>query len=262
MLLVIDIGNTNTVVGIFENEKLLFDFRLGTVQGKTSDELRVNLNEFLHLNNLKKEDIEDVILASVVPNLIYSWQSAVKKFFGKKPLVVGEGTKTGMEIKCENPKEVGADRIVNAVAAYEKYKGPLIVVDLGTATTFDVINEKGQYLGGPIAPGIKISAEALFLRTAKLPKIELHTPKRAIEKNTPESMNSGIVYGYIGLIDGIIKKVIEELEEKGEDIVKLNIVSTGGYSYLLAKSSEYINIVDRDITLEGLRIIYDRTVKK
>ena len=167
-----------------------------------------------------------------------------------------------MEIKYDNPKEVGSDRIVNSVAAYNKYGGPLIVVDLGTATTFDVINSKGQYLGGTIAPGIKISSEALFLKTAKLPKIELQIPEKAIEKNTPASMNAGIVYGYIGLLDYIIDKIKEELEEQGEDINKLNVISTGGYSSLLANSTKNINIVDRDITLEGLKLIYERTIKK
>lgn len=262
MLLVVDIGNTNTVIGVFRKHNLLFDFRIGTDPMRTSDELLVTINELLQINKISKEDIEDIIIASVVPNLVYSWQSASMKFFGKKPLVVGEGTKTGMNIKVDNPKEVGADRIVNAVAAYEKYKSPMIVVDLGTATTFDVINSAGDYIGGPIAPGIKISSEALFMRTAKLPKIELHPPKRAIEKNTSENMNSGIVYGYIGLIDNIIEKMIEELKEMGEDLNDLKIISTGGYSYLLANASKYIEIVDRDITLEGLRIIYERTIKK
>lgn len=262
MLLVIDIGNTNTVLGVFKGDDLLFDFRIGSNNNITSDELRVNINELLLLNKINKHDIKDVIISSVVPNLIYTWESAIKKFFGKKALVVGEGTKSGMEIKYDNPKEVGSDRIVNSVAAYNKYGGPLIVVDLGTATTFDVINSKGQYLGGTIAPGIKISSEALFLKTAKLPKIELQIPEKAIEKNTPASMNAGIVYGYIGLLDYIIDKIKEELEEQGEDINKLNVISTGGYSSLLANSTKNINIVDRDITLEGLKLIYERTIKK
>ncbi|MCI5840194.1 MAG: type III pantothenate kinase [Peptoniphilaceae bacterium] len=261
MLLVIDIGNTNTTLGFIKGKEIVFEFRVGTNENRTSDELTATLNEITSINDLSRKDVNDAIIASVVPNLVYPWTSAIKKYFKIKALVVGEGTKTKIPIKIENPKSLGADRIVNAVGAIRKYGYPVIVVDLGTATTFDVVNSNGEYIGGSIAPGIQITSDALFTRTAKLPTIELRKPERAIAKNTPEAMNSGIVYGYVGLIDAIIKQILEELKQMGEDVENIPIISTGGYSSLLTTSSKYINTIDRNLTLNGLRIIYENTTK-
>lgn len=263
MLLVVDVGNTNTVIGVYNKKKLKTRFRITTNQIATSDELVQTLYNILAIHKIDKDNIEDTIISSVAPDVLYSWQSANRKFFGREAMIVGIGTKTGIDIKYDNPREVGTDRIVDAVAAYELYGGPTIVVDLGTASTFDVVNKNGQYLGGSIAPGLKTSLDALISRTAQLPRIELHDPKTAIAKNTIESINAGMVYGYIGLIDGIIEELIKEvieLENVSEEDIK--IVSTGGYSELLASESRYIEIVENDLTLEGLRLIYERTIKK
>ena len=263
MLLVVDVGNTNTVIGVYNKKKLKTKFRITTNQIVTSDEIVQILYNFLAIHRIDKDNIEDTIISSVAPDVLYSWQSANRKFFGREAMIVGIGTKTGIDIKYDNPREVGADRVVDAVAAYEMYGGPTIVVDLGTASTFDVVNKHGQYLGGSIAPGLKTSLDALIDRTAQLPRIELHDPSSAIAKNTSESINAGMVFGYIGLIDGIIEQLIKEIIKK-ENITKeeINIVSTGGYSELLASESRYIEIVENDLTLEGLRLIYERTIKK
>lgn len=258
MLLVVDIGNSNTVIGIYDKDDLIVRFRMRTLV-QTSDELVLSLREITKLNHLSKEDIEDAIISSVVPNVLYTRQSAIRKYYGREAYIVGSGTKTGINIKYDNPRAVGADRIVNSVAAFEKYGGPTVVIDMGTAITFDVINKEGDYLGGSIAPGVNISADALFKGTAQLPKIELHTPSRAIAKNTPESINAGIVFGYIGLIDIITERIIEELKVEDPSIEYVNVISTGGYSRLFAETSKYIDQVDKDLTLEGLKLIYERT---
>lgn len=263
MLLVVDVGNTNTVIGVYNDKELKTRFRITTNLIATSDEIVQTLYNILAIHKIARDMIEATIISSVAPDVLYSWQSANWKFFGREAMIVGIGTKTGIDIKYDNPREVGADRVVDAVAAYDLYGGPTIVVDLGTASTFDVVNKKGQYLGGSIAPGLKTSLDALISRTSQLPRIELHDPKSAIAKNTIESINAGMVYGYIGLIDGIIKQLIDEvvrIEKVSEDDIK--IVSTGGYSELLAAESRYIEIVENDLTLEGLRLIYERTIKK
>lgn len=255
MLLVIDVGNTNIVLGVYDGEKLINDWRVATNKDKTSDEYGLVIEQIFNYHGLKTSDIDAVIISSVVPPLMYTLQAVSKKYFKCDPYIVGPGIKTGMNIKYDNPKEVGADRIVNAVAAYEQYGGPIIVVDFGTAITFCAISKSGEYLGGAIAPGIKISSEALFMRTAKLPKVEIVKPDRVICKNTVSSIQAGLIYGYVGLVDNIIAKMKEELSEEGE--VK-TVVATGGLASLISSESKYINRIDKLLTLEGLRIIYDR----
>jgi len=253
MILVFDVGNTNIVLGVYQDKKLLHDWRISTDKDKTSDEYGLLINQLFEYNKLKIEEIDAVVISSVVPTIMYSLQAMIIKYFNKEPLIIGPGIKTGMNIKYDNPKELGADRIVNAVAAYEKYGGPLIIVDFGTATTFCAISEEGDYIGGIISPGIKISSEALFLRTAKLPKVELVKPKNVINKNTIKSMQSGIVYGYIGLVDHIVNKMKLEIPGKVKEVV-----ATGGLSTLIASESTTITVVDKLLTLEGLRIIYEK----
>lgn len=253
MILVFDVGNTNIVLGVYREEELIACWRISTDRNKSSDEYGIILKQLFEYEGLKLEDIQAVVISSVVPPLMYSLQHAINKYCKVSPLIVGPGIKTGINIKYDNPKEVGADRIVNAVAAYEKYGGPVIVVDFGTATTFCAISEKGEYLGGTIAPGIKISSEALFDKASKLPRVELIKPGRVICKNTVNSMQAGIIYGYVGLVDHIVRCAKKEL---GWD--KAKVIATGGLARLIASESETIDEVDRLLTLEGLRIIYQR----
>ncbi len=253
MILVCDVGNTNTVLGVFHGEKLLKDWRISTNKDKTSDEYGIIIDQLFKYNGLRTEDIEGVIISSVVPNLMHTLQAMSIKYLNKEALIVGPGIKTGMNIKYDNPKEVGADRIVNAIAAYEKYGGPLIIVDFGTATTFCAISKEGEYEGGIISPGVIISSEALFQRTAKLPKIELVKPERVINKNTVGSLQSGIIYGYVGLVDYIVKRMKDEMGGEVKDVI-----ATGGLSTLIASESETITKIDKLLTLEGLRMIYEK----
>lgn len=253
MILVCDVGNTNIVLGVFQGEKLLKDWRISTDKNKSSDEYGLIIDQLFKYNGLKIEDVEGVIISSVVPNLMYSLQAMSIKYLNKEPLIVGPGIKTGVNIKYDNPKEVGADRIVNAVAAYEKYGGPIIIVDFGTATTFCAISKDGEYEGGTIAPGIIISSEALFQRTAKLPKVELIKPEKVISKNTVRGLQSGIIYGYVGLVDYLVRRMLEEMNGEVKDVI-----ATGGLSTLIASESETITKIDKLLTLEGLRIIYEK----
>ncbi|HEY8363348.1 MAG TPA: type III pantothenate kinase [Tissierellaceae bacterium] len=255
LLLVIDVGNTNIVLGVYDGEKLLYDWRIATDKDKTSDEYGLLVDQLFKFNGISIKDVKDIIISSVVPPLMHTLSAMSIKYFNVKPIIVGPGVKTGMNIKYDNPREVGSDRIVNAVAAYEKYGGPVIIVDFGTATTFCAVSKKGEYLGGAIAPGIKISSEALFLRTAKLPKVEIAKPKSVIAKNTVNSIQAGLVYGYIGLVDYIIEKMMEELKDEGDDI---KVIATGGFASLIASESKYIQKIDKYLTLEGLRIIFNR----
>lgn len=259
MLLVIDVGNTNIVFGVYDEEKLLYEWRVATEKNRTSDEYGFLFSQIFEYHNLKISDVQDVIISSVVPTLMHTLSAMSIKYLDREPLIIGESVEIGMDIKYDNPEEVGADRIVNAVAAYEKYGGPLIIVDFGTAITFCAISDKGEYLGGSIAPGIIISSDALFSRTAKLPKVEIIKPERAIGKNTVNSMQSGIVYGYIGMVDYLLEKIIAEMKEEGYGEVK-NIIGTGGFSNLISSESKYINKIDKRLTLEGLRIIYSRNI--
>lgn len=253
MLLVIDVGNTNTVLGVYEGKKLLAIWRMGTDKEKTSDEFGMFFVTLFNHEKLDMEQVEAVIIASVVPPIMYSLEHAIKKYFKLAPLLVGPGIKTGMNIKYENPREVGSDRIVNAVAALELYGGPLIIVDFGTATTFCAISSKGEYLGGVICPGIKISAEALFQRAAKLPRIELSKPEEVIGRNTVNSMQSGIVFGYVGQVDYLVRRIKKEMKEDN-----IKVVATGGLARLIASESDTIGEVNGLLTMEGLRILYEK----
>lgn len=255
MLLVIDVGNTNIVFGLFEGKELTTDWRIATDKDRTSDEYGLLFDQIFRVNQIDISKIDDVIISSVVPTLMHTLPAASMRYFKLDPIVIGPGVKTGMNIRYDNPKEVGADRIVNAVAAYEKYGGPTIIVDFGTANTFCFVNKDGDYMGGVITPGIKISAEALFLRTAKLPKVELVKPEKIIGKNTVNSIQSGLVYGYIGMVDFIIEKMMKEMDVDEKEV---KVVATGGFSTLIASESKYIKIIDKMLTLDGLRIIYER----
>ena len=258
MLLLIDVGNTNIVMGIYDGDEYKYSWRLGTKFARTSDEYGLQVDSILRHYGVDIEDITDVVLASVVPSIQHTLRTMCTRYLGKEPMVIGEGTKTGIKIKYDNPKEVGADRIVNSVAAYKRYGGPCIVVDIGTAISFDVISEDGEYLGGAIAPGIGISSEALSSRTSKLPKVELEEPEHVIGKNTIEGIQSGIVYGFIGLVDNILEEMIREL---GKDKEEIKVIATGGYAQLIASKSKYVEEYDYDITLEGMKLIYEMTKK-
>lgn len=254
MILVLDAGNTNIVVGVYDDDELIADWRLSTDSKRTADEYGIQVIQLFLQNKLDPSDVEGVIISSVVPNIMYSVEHMIKKYFEVDPLIVGPGIKTGINIKYDNPKEVGADRIVNAVAAYERYRKPLVIIDFGTATTFCAVNQNGDYLGGAICPGIKISSEALFERAAKLPRVELVKPEYVICKNTVMSMQSGIVYGYIGQVEYIVKKMKDEMIGLGQS--EPMVIATGGLAKLIGEDSKVIDIIDPYLTLEGLRIIY------
>ncbi|WP_347489885.1 type III pantothenate kinase [Desulfoscipio sp. XC116] len=255
MILVFDVGNTNIVLGVFKERELVENWRLSTARHRTSDEYGILLRDLFRASTVTMEDIKATVLSSVVPPINPTLERTCRKYFGLTPHMVGPGTKTGMPIKYENPREVGADRIVNAVAGYEQYGGPLIIVDFGTATTFCVISAKGEYWGGAIAPGIGISTEALFARAAKLPRVELVKPPSIIGKNTVNSMQSGIVYGFVGQVNEIVRRMKKEI-----DSVPL-VVATGGLAELIAGETSAIDRVDKYLTLNGLRIIYERNCR-
>ena len=252
MLLVIDVGNSNNVIGLFSGEKLLTHWRIRTEWNRTADEYWVLIKEFILLNNVEAETIDDIIIACVVPPLVPILQGMAKKYFSCEPLIVGPGVKTGISILYRNPSEVGADRIVNSVAAFEKYGGPLIIVDFGTATTFDVVSEKGEYLGGSIFPGIQISLEALFKNTAKLPRVDMTLPEKVIGKSTVESLRSGAVYGFSGMVEAIVRQIKIELGENA------HVIATGGVLDWVTNKTSVIDTLDPFLTLDGLRIIHEK----
>jgi type III pantothenate kinase len=252
MLLVVDIGNTNIVFGLYEGTNLMHTFRISTVRTATADEYGVMLQQLVVLRGVEARSVEGAIVASVVPPVTETMMSAVRNAFAREPLLVGPGLKTGMSVLYENPKEVGADRIVNAVAAYERVHGPLIVVDFGTATTFDCVSAGGEYLGGVIVPGILVSLDGLFARAAKLSRIELSEPPRVLGRNTTHALQSGVIFGYASLVDGLVDKLNAELE------VKAAVMATGGLASLVARHARRIESVEPNLTLEGLRLIYER----
>ena len=255
MLLVIDVGNTNTSLGVFRGSELVAHWRLTTNRARTVDEYGVHARNLFELAGLDFKAINAIAIASVVPPLNFTLKTMAETYFNLSPLFVDSETDTGLTILYEPAADVGADRIVDAVAAIEKYGAPCIIVDFGTATTFDVINKEAQYLGGVITPGIMISSDALFERAAKLPRVDIKRPQRVIGTSTTTAMQSGLYHGYTSLVDGVLRKIIEELGT-GK---KPRVIATGGLAPLIAKGSEYIEEVDDTLTLEGLRLIHERT---
>jgi pantothenate kinase (EC 2.7.1.33) len=254
MLLTIDIGNTNIVFGVFEDKKLVNHWRIVTQKDKTEDEYGILIENLYRAAKIDMAETKGVIVSNVVPPMVSTVEDLCQKYFHIAPLFVGPGVKTGMPIRYDNPHEVGADRIVNAIAAYDKYKHSLVVVDFGTATTFDYVSPLGEYMGGAIAPGIIISSEALFVRASKLPRIELIRPESVIGKNTIASLQSGIVFGYIAMVDGIVEKIKQEVKTNPR------VIATGGLASLIAEGSKTIEEVDPLLTLTGLRLIYEKNL--
>lgn len=256
MILVVDIGNTNITCGVYREKELICTFRLTTQMPRTSDEYGIVLRELLDQNGMNFKELEGVIIASVVPNIMHSFQSAIQKYLQLKPLVVGPGIKTGIRLTSENPREIGPDRIVDAVAAYEIYGGPILVLDFGTATTYDLVEADGTFAVGITAPGIRISAKALWEDTAKLPEIEIKKPKSILAKETISSMQAGLMYGQIGQTEYIINQV-----KKETGYGDLKVVATGGLGRIIADETDTIQHYDSALTLEGLRILYEKNCR-
>lgn len=261
MLLAFDVGNTNIVLGVFKDHKLLHNWRMETYNNKSADEFGMMINQLFKYEGISMKDIDDVIISTVVPSTLYTLQHMSRKYFGIRPIVIGPGIKTGLKIRYDNPEQVGSDRIVNAVAALTKYGGPLVIVDFGTATTFCAITEDWEYLGGSIAPGLKISSDALFEKTAKLPKVELEEPGTVLGKNTIESMQSGLVYGHMGVIEYICQKMKDELRNYGNPESHITVVATGGVASMMEQGVKCIDKVDKMLTLDGLAFIYEKNKK-
>jgi type III pantothenate kinase len=254
VLFAVDVGNTQSVLGLFEGAELVGHWRISTNAALTGDELRVKVAGLLSLSGFSWDDVDHVILASVVPRLTAAWEEVAADGTGSDAMVVGPGLKTGMPIRYDNPHEVGADRIVNGVAAFERFCGPVVIVDFGTATTIDVISKDGGYMGGAIAPGVETSAEALFSKAARLSKVDLEAPMKAIGTNTRESIQAGLMLGEAAMVDGLVRRVWSELGTQA------TVIATGGLAERMGPLCETIEHVDLDLTLEGLRIIYERNV--
>jgi type III pantothenate kinase len=253
LILAIDVGNTNTMVGLILDHKVGPTFRIST-QSRTTDELGVLLMTLLGHRGIRPEDIQGAIISSVVPSTLYSLEKACRRYLDTDAMVVGRKLKTGMQVRTDNPREVGADRIVNSVAAYEKWGGPIVIVDFGTATTFDCVSADGAYVGGAIAPGVRIAEEALFSKTAKLPRVEVAKPASPIGTNTIHAIQSGLFFGYVGLVDGLARRCREALDPAAK------VVATGGLSNLIGAESEEIDEVDAWLTLRGLDLLYWRNL--
>ncbi|MCK5758277.1 MAG: type III pantothenate kinase [Clostridiales bacterium] len=258
MLLAIDVGNTNIVVGLYEGKKLLHVWRLATNKERTSDEFGVFFLTMFQSTGVLMEQVKDIIISSVAPNIMYSLRHAIRKFYNSKPMLVEPGIKTGLNIKIDNPRELGADLIVGAVAAYDMYKGPVIIVDFGTATKLSAVNRKGEFLGVVICPGIQVSADALTQKTAKLPRIQIVKPKHVLGTNTIESMQSGLVYGNVGKIDYLVNRIKDEIADGGDKRDSIKVVATGGLARLITEETNEIDDVNGLLTLEGLRLIYEK----
>ena len=258
MLLTLDVGNTNTVVGLYRlaSEELVTHWRISTLRTQTADEYGVLFLNLFSMRKVESTEISSIIISSVVPPLESTLRQVCERYFNLKPMFVEPGLKTGMPILVDNPAELGADRLVNGVAAFARYGGPCIVVDFGTATTFDVISAKGEYLGGVISPGLAISAEALFARAARLSRVDVKKPAKVIGTNTVAHIQSGLYYGYIGLVDGILERMLNEM--RTPDSTTPKVIATGGLARLVAEDSRYIETIDDMLTLEGLRLIYER----
>ena len=255
MLLVIDIGNTNITFGVFKEEELVARFRMRTQSEKTSDEYGVFIVTVLKEFKIYAEDVKDVIISSVVPDIMYSFTNGLRKYLNKEPIIVGPGIKTGIAIHTDNPTEVGADRIVDAVAGFKEYGGPIIIIDFGTATTYDVVTEKGVFVAAITSPGIRIIADALWKKTAKLPEVEIKKPASILAKNTITSMQAGLVYGYIGQVKYIIEQIQKEMGQE------MKVVATGGLGRIIFDSMDDELIYDSELTLKGLKYIYEKNAK-
>ena len=262
MLLAIEVGNTNMVLGLYQlatpqqSAELLHSWRLATPLHQTSDELRIALHGLLAMNGIGSKSITGVAISSVVPPVDSMLRETIEVFFGLRPLFIEPGVKTGLPILTDNPAEVGADRIVNCIAAFERYGGPSIVVDLGTATTFDVVSPRGEFLGGAIAPGLGISAEALFGKAARLSSVHIRRPAKVIGTGTTDNIQIGLYYGYIGLVDGICERMIAELGPT------TRVIGTGGFAGMISADSRYLKTVDVNLTLDGVRLVYERNLER
>ena len=255
MLLVFDIGNTNMVLGVYDGDNLVRDWRINTDLNKTSDEYGVLIKSLFDASNISLSVVDAIIVSSVVPAVMHSLENFCRKYCNISPMVVGPGIKTGLNIKYEDPKMVGADRIVNAVAAISKYNCPVRIIDFGTATTYCAVSKKGEYIGGAISPGMKISSEALFQKASKLPRVELVTPETVICKDTVSAMQAGIIYGYAGQVEKIVGLMKKELKDEGT-----LVIATGGLANMISQETNAIDVIDPNLTLEGLRIIYEKNI--
>jgi type III pantothenate kinase len=251
LLLALDVGNTHTTLGVFREGKVQRRWRLTTVRDRTVDELGILLRQLCQWSQISPDDISGVVVGSVVPPLDGALRAAISTYLHAEPLLVAPGIRSGMPLKVETPLELGADRLCNAVAAFAEYGGPCVVVDFGTASTWDVVSAHGEFVGGVIAPGLEIAAEALFARAAKLPRIELVAPERVIGKATVDSLQSGLIYGYVGLVEGVTRRVLDEMGGG-------KVIATGGLSAVLARHTKIFDVVDEDLTLKGLLLLWER----